>query len=678
MRYSILVKFIAVALSAIALVAGFASVLGIVQVAELGLYTDGFDGWIDNRLERQAYGLAEDLTERFAVRRLTNCSDEVLEELGYFYIFEESIHWTGLEEESYDYAIAVGHQTLTSEQGIPKDKQRLTWQVSCSVEYPVLVTSEETIDANYGTEYAYKETVNMEAFGGRPVTVRYYESPNYTVTVTLDAEAAMSRAGTSLELVQLIYKNRYRLMVVLAVSILLLAAGLVYLCCAAGKNDVKAEVNPRGLNRLALDVYAGIGVLISYFLGTLAVRLINYWIFTMDNLNPGTLTLVGLVIFAIALICIGFYFALCAQVKLRGNFWWNNSALGWLTRQLLVGARMTVKGFAVLMGILPSVWSYLVVGSGMGIAVGLGVVLAYEVNAIPLLIAAVLYLTVVLYSGYAYGVIVRGAEKMAEGDLNTKIETRFLISTYRKCALHLNALADVAQQAAKNQLRADRLKTELITNVSHDIKTPLTSIINYVDILRSATTEEEAQQYMEVLSRQSQRLKKLIEDLMEMSKASSGNMHVDWMTLDPVEAVNQALGEFDDKLCSKELTVVFQQPDIPLSIWADGRLTWRVLSNLLSNIVKYAMPGTRVYADVVKLEDQVLISLKNISREPLNVSAEELTERFVRGDASRNTEGSGLGLNIAKSLMELQKGKLELLVDGDLFKATLIFPETEK
>ena len=162
---------------------------------------------------------------------------------------------------------------------------------------------------------------------------------------------------------------------------------------------------------------------------------------------------------------------------------------------------------------------------------------------------------------------------------------------------------------------------------------------------------------------------------MEMSKASTGNMTVDIISLDAVETVTQALGEFSDKLDSKDLTVVFNRPEGSVYMRSDGRLTWRVLSNLLSNIVKYALPGTRVYVEVTELESKVLLSLKNISKEPLNMTEEELTERFVRGDTSRNTEGSGLGLNIAKSLMELQKGQLKLLADGDLFKATLVFPK---
>ena len=161
---------------------------------------------------------------------------------------------------------------------------------------------------------------------------------------------------------------------------------------------------------------------------------------------------------------------------------------------------------------------------------------------------------------------------------------------------------------------------------------------------------------------------------MEMSKASTGNMAVELTDVDAVEAINQALGEFSEKLQQAQITPVFLPPDGPVKITADGRLTWRVLSNLLSNAVKYALPGTRLYIDLAQLDGEVLISLKNISREQLNVSSEELMERFVRGDVSRNTEGSGLGLNIARSLMELQKGQLRLLVDGDLFKATLIFP----
>jgi signal transduction histidine kinase len=195
-----------------------------------------------------------------------------------------------------------------------------------------------------------------------------------------------------------------------------------------------------------------------------------------------------------------------------------------------------------------------------------------------------------------------------------------------------------------------------------------------VDLLQKTHTQEEQQQYLDVLARQSSRLKKLIEDLMEMSKASTGNVTTQITDVNAAEAVHQALGEFADKLLAAELTPVVRLPEEPVSMKADGRLAWRVMGNLLSNAVKYAMPGTRLYVDVTRQTDRVLISFKNISAEPLNISAEELMERFVRGDASRNTEGSGLGLNIAAGLMEVQRGSMEVLVDGDLFKVTLFFP----
>jgi signal transduction histidine kinase len=230
---------------------------------------------------------------------------------------------------------------------------------------------------------------------------------------------------------------------------------------------------------------------------------------------------------------------------------------------------------------------------------------------------------------------------------------------------------------AQDRLRSERMKTELITNVSHDIKTPLTSIINFVDLLRKPHTEEEEQQYLEVLSRQSGRMKRLIEDLIDLSKATTGNIQVNTTRLDAAEAVQQALGEFSDKMEAVNLTPVFRHSEDSVWVQADGRLMWRVLSNLLSNAVKYAMPGTRLYLDLARNGNQVLIAMKNVSREELKVNAEELLERFVQGDTSRSTEGSGLGLNIAQSLMELQGGTLQIQMDGDLFKVVLTFCAAE-
>ena len=672
MRYSIPIKFLAVLLAAVALTAAFIGTLGIWQVAELGLYTDGFDSWIGNRLEWQGYDLATSLTDRYAVRRLTNCSEEFLEELGYWYIFSESIHWTGLNEDDYSYAILDPKgDELTAQQGLPETVSGWDYQTVLSVKYPVMVTTPAVIDEIYGTEYLYKDTVYSKLYDNKAVTVRYYESPEYTVRITLDPDAVLDRSGSSLELIRLVYEQRYAMMVVLSVALIVLAACIVYLCCAAGKHEAGSLVRPGGLNRIPLDVYLLAGGLGCWLLGSLVYTMIHNWVFRMDKLNAGTLVLVGLVILMIALIIVGFVFCLAAQLKVKKHYWWHRSATGWLWHKLR-------KGMRHLANLLPAIWHYLLLALGMVAAMAAGAVVYSDTRQPWLLLAAVvLCLLAALYGGYAHGTVLRGAKKMADGDLNAKIDTRLLTGSYKKCALYLNKLADVVAEAALKQLRSERLKTELITNVSHDIKTPLTSIINYVDLLQATQDRQEMQQYLQVLGRQSQRLKKLIDDLMEMSKASTGNLTVHMTKLDPAEAVQQALGEFLDKLESRQLSPVLTLPEEVSVIQADGRLMWRVLSNLLSNIVKYAMPGTRVYIDLTQLEDKVLISLKNISREPLNVTAEELTERFVRGDTARNTEGSGLGLNIAKSLMELQKGQLQLMVDGDLFKATMVFPKTD-
>lgn len=347
-----------------------------------------------------------------------------------------------------------------------------------------------------------------------------------------------------------------------------------------------------------------------------------------------------------------------------------NKLFAWLKRWLARLGRGCEKTFSRL----PLIWQWLLIG--MVLVLWLLVAVAERMEGMMALWCCAA-LAIVLYGANCFGALLEGVKHMRGGDLESKVDDKYLIGSFREFAGELNGLADVAMVAAQKQLKSERMKTELITNVSHDIKTPLTSIINYVDLLEKPHTPEQEKTYLEVLSRQSQRMKKLIEDLMEMSKASTGNIQVEIGKIDAVEAVNQALGEFADKLTAAGLTPVFRQSEENVYLLADGRLLWRAMSNVLSNAVKYALPGTRLYVDVSAVEDKAVISFKNISGAQLNISAEELMERFVRGDSSRNTEGSGLGLNIAKSLMELQKGQLQLLVDGDLFKVTLVFPKAE-
>lgn len=268
----------------------------------------------------------------------------------------------------------------------------------------------------------------------------------------------------------------------------------------------------------------------------------------------------------------------------------------------------------------------------------------------------------------------RCAEAMSEGDIDRKVDTSHMIWAFKAHGSHLNRMGEAVSKAVDARMRSEHLKTELITNVSHDIKTPLTSIINYVDLLEKDNLDAATQaEYIEVLSRQSARLKKLIEDLVEASKASTGNIQMNFSSLDANMLLEQAVAEYEDKLAAQGLRMVFKKSEGAALITADGQQLWRVFDNLLSNIRKYAMPKTRVYASVRTDNRHVLIEFKNISREELDISSEELMERFVRGDSSRNTEGSGLGLSIAKSLCTLMGAEFSLDIDGDLFKATICF-----
>ena len=277
---------------------------------------------------------------------------------------------------------------------------------------------------------------------------------------------------------------------------------------------------------------------------------------------------------------------------------------------------------------------------------------------------------------YAVGYqrIRQGTEKIAAGDTNYNIETAGLPKSMEEQAVNLNNINVAVANAVTKQMRSEKLKTELITNVSHDIKTPLTSIINYIDLIKKENvTQQPLADYVEVVSRQSDRLKKLVVDLVEASKASTGNITVNLATTGLKLLLDQAVGEYTEKAENAGLELAINLPEEEMYILTDGRLLWRVFDNLLNNACKYSQPGTRVYINLEKQAEKAIITFKNISKTQLNISPDQLMERFVRGDSSRNTEGSGLGLNIAQSLTEILNGNMSLQIDGDLFKVILAF-----
>ena len=263
-------------------------------------------------------------------------------------------------------------------------------------------------------------------------------------------------------------------------------------------------------------------------------------------------------------------------------------------------------------------------------------------------------------------------KEIYEGNPNVHLEKEELTGVLKQMAEYINDIAGGFTNAIEQSLKSERLKTELITNVSHDIKTPLTSIINYVDLLKQEDIKDEKiKQYIDILNQKSLRLKKLIEDLVEASKVSSGNVKLNIEVIDLKELLAQTIGEFEDRFESKNLKIDIEIPNEEVKIKADNRYMYRVIENLFSNITKYSIDNSRVYISLTKQNDKIKLEIKNISKDKLNISPDELMQRFVRGDKSRYTEGSGLGLSIAKSLTEMQGGKFDINIDGDLFKVII-------
>ncbi len=384
------------------------------------------------------------------------------------------------------------------------------------------------------------------------------------------------------------------------------------------------------------------------------------------------------------------FFLLSLVRRIRLHVFWHNTIVGWCVRKVIGFFQWIWKKLNQFSDTLSNTERRSIVMRVWG-----PYVLFLGVNFVCLLIMCVVspwwigMLFAILFDA-AIGVlmfrcaesrsrILDGIESIRNGDINHQIDIAGMHGDNLALASAVNRIGDAIRIAVETSMKDERLKTELITNVSHDIKTPLTSIINYVDLIRREDVQNvRVQEYIKILDAKSQRLKQLTEDLVEASKISSGNIEYHFEKLNFVELIRQTLGEFSEKFEEKQLVVVARLPEESIPILADSRRIWRVIENLCNNIYKYAMVGTRVYVDVEKILlgdiEHVVFSVKNISAQPLNIQAEELTERFIRGDVARSTEGSGLGLSIAKSLTEAQNGAFQIYLDGDLFKVTLEFP----
>ncbi len=463
------------------------------------------------------------------------------------------------------------------------------------------------------------------------------------------------------------YNNRFSVITVGVLSAILCILSFIFQLCSAGRVYGKETVEVKGLAAIPFDILT-VGVVA---LGGIFMTVADSWYY-------GDLASVILVVLlGILSLCVVIGYFLIWAIQSNAGVWWKNMVVCKVLQLVVQGVRFCVKAVTAVLHNLPGL---LTAGIGLiGFFIIEILLLAvwggdYSDIVLLWLIEKVLVIPLVLYVALAIHKLLKGSEALVEGNLSAKVDTKYLIGSFKEQGDNLNSIAQGLNVVVEERMKSERLKTELITNVSHDIKTPLTSIINYADLIVEEPTENgKITEYAEVLKRQSARLKKLIEDLMEASKASTGNIEVNMMPCEVGVLLTQTMGEYEQRLSELGLELIARQPEQPVRIMADGKLLWRVFDNLLNNICKYAMRGTRVYLTVEDQGDVAAIAFKNISRYPLDVSAEDLKERFVRGDKSRHTEGNGLGLSITQSLTQLQGGRLELTVDGDFFKVVLFF-----
>ena len=384
----------------------------------------------------------------------------------------------------------------------------------------------------------------------------------------------------------------------------------------------------------------------------------------------------GRVFFCAALVPLVLLFLCAFAAQCKAGTVLRDALIGRIARFLWRIVRAVFRALLHTLVRLPLVWKTALVGLVIaGAEFLLYINDFYRVRYGVFLVMKLIELLAVLYIAVSLRTLQKGGEKLSQGDFSSTIDTRYLIGDFKRYGQELNDVQGGLEQAVQEQMKAEHLKTELITNVSHDIKTPLTSIVNYVDLLKKEDMPSPAaQEYIAVLDRQSHRLKKLTEDLVEASKASSGALNVELQPTDVNVLLSQIEGEYQERLAACHLTLVTQPPAPGTMIQADSRLLSRVMDNLVSNVCKYAMENTRVYVTAAVRDGQAVISFKNVSRDEQNISPDELMERFVRGDASRHSEGSGLGLSIARSLVQLQGGTFALSIDADLFRADIVFP----
>ena len=491
------------------------------------------------------------------------------------------------------------------------------------------------------------------------------DTPEYIFRVFLDPDFPLDDdLRHHCEMLMIGYRFRFAVIGILAGSMLLSAVCFVFLLCSAGHRNGREGIVPGFFTGLYFDVLTVI-ILAATFVGLMILKE------PMSSLE----ILVLVCVFLLAEEILIMLWLMDLAIRLKLGKWWRHTLIYAVLRAFWRGARFLWRGVVSLVEGSSTVLTTVIVYLGICIAEFLGCIFFVQAEGVGLWAIEKLVLFFgVLYLALTCRKLLRASEELTQGNEDYHVDTSRMFGAFKEHGENLNSLGQGISRAVAQHMKSERLKTELITNVSHDLKTPLTSIINYANLICQEETENpRIGEYSEVLLRQSERLKKLLEDLVEASKATTGNLEVN---LEPCEVgvlLTQAVGEYQRKMAERELELRDSQPQETVRIMADGRHLWRVFDNLLNNICKYAQERSRVYLSVEQKGEEVFIIFRNMSKYALNISPEELEERFVRGDKSRHMEGNGLGLSIAKSLTELQNGKMHIAIDGDLFKVTLVF-----
>ena len=663
-KTNIIIKFAAWMLLSFFTLTFFLCVAGIAVLVHMGAYWDGGRSLRDAAIE-QVYSF-----DQVRIRYILNeyCNGTITDDTEYremynpeksnvFFVIKDKdgnvVVDFGSEDEyqaKYDYDV-----THTIKEGaITEEKEFATLE-----EAKAYVAELE--EQYYITVWTYSETTKEFA-------VTYNEMETYTVSAYVRKSlTAEDRYYYVLNAVDLVVSMRYWIILIVAASFILNILIMIFLCSSAGYKKASAEHKLSFVHRIPFDVYLAF---CSFAASLLLV--IFYEMSRGDEYEWFTVVMFVMICTCCSLLLASAVVTLSARIK--GGKWWKNT---FVYRALCIIKKFFVlcfRGIKYVFKNLPLIWQALAVLLVLKVAEFAFLVSGYSAFAYFWLCEFAISIWVVIYIAIALRKLQKAAKEMAGGSLDYRADLAHMPKILREHGENLNNIGEGLKTALSERIKSEHMKAELITNVSHDIKTPLTSIVNYVGLLKKDGLESSsAPEYLEVLERQAAKLKKLTEDLIDASKATSGCIKVNAEPMDINVLLSQASGEYEGKFSQKELVPVLSLCEENPQIFADGGLVWRVFDNLFNNICKYSQKGTRVYLKSEMRAEKVVISFSNISEAQLDISSEELMERFVRGDSSRNTEGSGLGLSIARSLVELQGGTFDIKIDGDLFKVEVVF-----